>query len=172
MAPGPLSSSPLSFTPSGANVYFAANDNATGFELWAVKRSTVAGALDFYTVAPCRVLDTRSGAPLSHGVARRITVAGACGIPADAKAVAGNWTVVPHGQAGHLTAYPAFGDRPPTSTLNFGAARTRANDAILPLGQGRSRPSPSSRAAPGRSTSSSTSRDTSSRGGPAGAAPG
>jgi len=54
VAPGPLSSSPLSFIASGANVYFAANDNATGFELWAVRRSTVAGALGFYTVAPCR----------------------------------------------------------------------------------------------------------------------
>ncbi|MFL6291875.1 MAG: InlB B-repeat-containing protein, partial [Thermoanaerobaculia bacterium] len=41
--------------------------------------------LDFFTVTPCRVIDTRLGAPLSSGVPLIIDVAGACGIPAMAK---------------------------------------------------------------------------------------
>ena len=38
IAPGALSSSPMGFTAVGPNVYFAANDNTTGFELWAIPR--------------------------------------------------------------------------------------------------------------------------------------
>jgi hypothetical protein len=41
IAPGPLSSSPTAFTAAGPNVYFAANDNTTGFELWAVPKTNV-----------------------------------------------------------------------------------------------------------------------------------
>jgi hypothetical protein len=43
IAPGPLSSSPTGFTAAGSNVYFAADDNTTGFELWAVPSDTVLG---------------------------------------------------------------------------------------------------------------------------------
>jgi ELWxxDGT repeat protein len=43
IAPGPLSSSPTGFTAAGPNVYFAANDNTTGFELWAVPKNAVLG---------------------------------------------------------------------------------------------------------------------------------
>jgi hypothetical protein len=52
----------------------------------------------FYTVAPCRALDSRlaGGAfgegPPAGGEARELTLAGRCGIPASAKAVAMNVT--------------------------------------------------------------------------------
>ena len=37
VAPGPLSSSPLAFLEVGGRVFFPANDNALGFELWSVQ---------------------------------------------------------------------------------------------------------------------------------------
>jgi ELWxxDGT repeat protein len=43
IAPGPLSASPTGFTPAGTNVYFVADDNTTGFELWAVPQDAVLG---------------------------------------------------------------------------------------------------------------------------------
>ena len=58
--------------------------------------ATEAGPLSFYTVPPCRLLDTRNpsgatgGPALAPGVARVLTVAGTtgpCGIPATAKAL-------------------------------------------------------------------------------------
>ena len=56
------------------------------------------GSADFYTVAPCRVLDTRQasgptlGAPLTCGTAQSFAVAGKCDVPAGAKAVSLNLT--------------------------------------------------------------------------------
>ena len=41
IAPGALSSSPARFMAAGANVYFVANDNVTGFELWALPKASV-----------------------------------------------------------------------------------------------------------------------------------
>lgn len=90
---------------------------------------------DFYTMTPCRVLDTRTGAALASGVLRTIPVARtvACGIPAEARAVAANVTVVsPTGQ-GHVALFPGNYPQPVTSTLNFNAGAVRANSAILPL---------------------------------------
>lgn len=90
---------------------------------------------DFYTMTPCRVLDTRTGAPLASGALRTIDVArtAACGIPAEARAVAANVTVVsPTGQ-GYVTLFPGNYPRPVTSTVNFNAGVVRANSAILPL---------------------------------------
>ena len=49
---------------------------------------------DFYTVTPCRMLDTRAGAPLASGVPLLVSAAGACGIPANARAVAVNVTTI------------------------------------------------------------------------------
>ena len=39
--PGPVGSNPLAYTPSGALVYFAAQTEATGYELWAFPRSAL-----------------------------------------------------------------------------------------------------------------------------------
>jgi hypothetical protein len=85
----------------------------------------------FYTVAPCRLIDTRGGMSLASQQEANFTVAGACGVPSSAKAVAVNFTAVsPTGQ-GHLSAYAAQSFHPPTSVLNFRAGQTRANRAIV-----------------------------------------
>lgn len=89
---------------------------------------------DFFTVAPCRVLDTRQQTPaLTSGNTRKVTVAGACGIPATARAVAVNVTVLQPTGPGHLTLHPGDLSASSTSTINFSAGITRANSAILPL---------------------------------------
>jgi hypothetical protein len=89
--------------------------------------------LSFYTVTPCRVIDTRGGAPLFNSI-KTFQVAGLCGIPATAKAVAGNLTVVAPQSGGYLSAYA--GDLPTvpqTSSISFNAGRVRANNCVLSL---------------------------------------
>ena len=95
----------------------------------------------FYTVVPCRIADTRGpvgtyGAPaLQPNAARVFPLAGVCGVPSNAKAVAVNLTIADTAAAGNLIAYPAGTSTPGTSVLNFGAGRTRANNAIISVSQ-------------------------------------
>jgi hypothetical protein len=96
---------------------------------------------DFYTVTPCRVADTRSpagpsGGPiLGAGATRSFPVTGGtCGIPATALAASVNLTAVGAAAGGHLTLFPGDAPGPPlASSINFSAAQTRANNAIVPL---------------------------------------
>ncbi len=92
-----------------------------------------APASDFYTVTPCRALDTRSGSPLSSGVAGFATLHGVCGVPDTAVAVAVNVTVIGATGSGNLRLYPGDIAPPTASSLNFQAGVTRANNAMLPL---------------------------------------
>jgi hypothetical protein len=94
---------------------------------------------NLFTVAPCRVLDTRDtvgpygGPALSAGQSRTFTLAGRCGIPASATAAAVNLTVTAPTAQGNLRLYPAGQAMPGTSTLNYVAGQTRANNAIVGL---------------------------------------
>ncbi len=91
-------------------------------------------ATRYYTVTPCRQLDTRSGAPVPSGATLRVPLTqGACGIPATAIAVSVNVTVTEPTAPGYLTIYPSTASRPLASTLNFVAGQTRANNAVLLL---------------------------------------
>lgn len=99
--------------------------------------------LPFIAMTPCRVVDTRwapspfGGPGLSAGETRvfPIPTSGDCpGIPADAAAYSLNVTVVFTKGNGHLTAWPAGGERPGTSTINFVAGQIVANAAIVPTG--------------------------------------
>jgi 3',5'-cyclic AMP phosphodiesterase CpdA len=98
-------------------------------------------AASFYTLPPCRLVDTRhpvgpaGGPALAAGDGRSFPVAGACGVPADAVAVAVNLTAVSPGGAGRLTLFPTGGLEPATSTVSF-SNRTRAVGAVLALGVG------------------------------------
>jgi hypothetical protein len=62
-----------------------------------------------------------------------VKVAGACGIPATARAVAANVTVLQSTGPGRLTLHPGDLSASSTSTINFSAGITRANNATLPL---------------------------------------
>jgi len=136
IAPGPESSSPAEFTRSGANVYFTADDAAAGFELWALPVIALDNGADFYTVAPCRIYDSRLTTALSSGVSRMIPIAGSCGVPSTARAVALTLTVVGSTNSGNLTLYPGATDGPATSSINFGTGVTRGNNGLFPLGTG------------------------------------
>lgn len=95
----------------------------------------------FFTVPPCRLLDTRDpvisvGGPLASGEDRTVEVAPYCGIPALAKAVSLNVTAVDPSGEGFVTLHPAGESAPSTSTLNFGSHQTRSNNAMLKLSAG------------------------------------
>jgi uncharacterized protein (DUF1800 family) len=100
----------------------------------------VAAGTSFYTVRPCRVLDTRGpggpfGAPaLAARGSRVFTLAGECGISTRAVGVSANVTVVGPQSGGHLVFAGAGGALPPTSTINFSTGQVRANNTILAVG--------------------------------------
>jgi glucose/arabinose dehydrogenase len=99
-------------------------------------------ARDFFSLAPCRVLDTRDpngpfgGPALAAGAVRNFTVAGRCNVPMTARSVAVNVTVTQPSSAGYLTLFPAGGFLPLASTINFSPGQTRANNAAVALGPG------------------------------------
>jgi hypothetical protein len=92
----------------------------------------------YFTVTPCRVVDTRkpdgplSGPALVAGVDRVFTVAGQCGVPVTAKAVSLNLTVTEPTAAGNLRLYPA-GTSAVVSNINYVAGQTRANNTTVNL---------------------------------------
>jgi hypothetical protein len=96
--------------------------------------------LGLYSLAPCRVLDTRnpngpSGGPiLTANSSRSFPVAGTCGVPTTARAVAITMAVVSPGDQGDIRLYPAGTPPPLTSAINFRAGVIRAGNGIIPLG--------------------------------------
>jgi VCBS repeat protein len=101
---------------------------------------TVANPVAFYTVTPCRVVDTRAptgptgGPPLAAGAARTFVLAGSCGVPPTATAVSVNVTVTQSTAIGDLRLFPGGNPPPLVSTINYKAGQTRANNAVASLG--------------------------------------
>lgn len=87
---------------------------------------------NFFTVTPCRLLDTRPGNNPITGTPRTVSVTGNCGIPAGAIAAVGNLTAITPAATGYINLYPT-GPSPPTATLNYRAGVTRANNFVMPL---------------------------------------
>lgn len=110
-----------------------------GSQLWVYGPNPPAPVANFFTLTPCRVVDTRGpngpfGGPAlqGNGARRSFTLAGQCGIPSAAVAVAVNVTVDGPTGLGDLRVGPAgFGS--PTSTINFAMGKTRANNAVVGL---------------------------------------
>lgn len=98
-----------------------------------------AAASNFYTLTPCRVLDTRNatgplgGPALGAGAQRTFTVTNSCGIPTNATAVVVNVTSVSPAAPGFLAIYPGNAFPLGTSNLNFAPGKNRANNAVLYL---------------------------------------
>ena len=108
--------------------------------LWLLPAPAAAdGPFQFNSLTPCRVVDSRtnvgtSGGALASNATRNFTIQGACGVPAGAKAVALNVTVISPTGTGHLTLWPAGTSLPTVSTLNYNAGEPAlANGAIVPL---------------------------------------
>ena len=72
--------------------------------------------MDFFTLSPCRVIDTRNavgpygGPALMAGADRTFPLAGQCGISATARAVSVNVTVTAPSATGHLRSLPGGHD--------------------------------------------------------------
>jgi len=94
----------------------------------------------FYTVTPCRVADTRNpagpygGPPLTPAADRAFVVAGQCGIPPDARAVAFNFAVTQPSVSGDLQVFPGGTPLPAPATVYYSAGQTRAKNSIFALG--------------------------------------
>lgn len=95
--------------------------------------------LDYFTLLPCRLLDTRTaqdGPALPSGAVEVLAPLGVCGIPATARALALNVTALQAAGGGYLTLFPGdFLFLPVTSTINFHAGASKANNAIIPLAE-------------------------------------
>jgi YVTN family beta-propeller protein len=102
--------------------------------------SVIAGAnpnpLQFMTVTPCRVVDTRhQGGAIMGGDFRDFVIPNnPCGIPSRAGAYSLNVTVIPHGELSYLTIWPTGEDQPAVSTMNSLDGRIKANATIVPAG--------------------------------------
>jgi glucose/arabinose dehydrogenase len=102
--------------------------------------SETSGPVDFYTLSPCRIVDTRGpaglvgGPALDAGQTRTFPITGFCGVPSTAKAVAVNVTVVTPSTGGNLRIWPADDAGTGVSALNFAPGSIRANHLLLPLG--------------------------------------
>jgi uncharacterized repeat protein (TIGR01451 family) len=96
--------------------------------------------LAFHTVSPCRVVDTRDpaspvgGPPLLATASRTFPIEGRCGIPDTAWAVSFNLAVTGPTAPGNLRLYPGGTPVPASSTLNYAAGQTRANNTTVSLG--------------------------------------
>ena len=105
--------------------------------------ATAPSGLAFYPVTPCRIADTRNapgalgGPSLSASQTRSFLVpSSACGIPSTAQAYSLNFTVVPPGVLGYLTAWPTGSAQPIVSTLNAPPGTIVANASIVRAGAG------------------------------------
>ena len=61
-------------------------------------------------------------------------VGGYCGVPATAKAMSLNVTVVSPSAGGHLRLFASGTPRPGCSSINYASGQTRANNAVVSLG--------------------------------------
>ena len=105
--------------------------------------SHVPSPRSFHTLTPCRLVDTRNpdgprgGPALVPVLHRSFRMARFCGVPDTARALSLNVTVTRPGVDGHLLLYPE-GDNNvlSSSTINFAAGQTRANNAVVAVGDG------------------------------------
>lgn len=93
----------------------------------------------FYTVTPCRVIDTRNpdgplGGPiLAANTVRTFTVVGTCDIPSGTKAISVNITTVNSSTEGSLVAYPGDEPTPNASAIMIKLDRSIANNGSITL---------------------------------------
>jgi hypothetical protein len=106
----------------------------------AASFARAAGPYQFYTLPPCRVVDTRNptgplgGPSLVAVTTRSFPITGTCGIPSTAKAVVFNVTIVAPTGSGNLRIWPYNTTMPLVSTINFDAGEpAMANGAFAPL---------------------------------------
>jgi len=133
-------------TPSGSvNVYVTDTTNVI-LDIDGYFTAPGAQTLQFYSLAPCRLVDTRGahgplgGPALLQQQERDFPLLMSSCIPLGVTPAAYslNFTAVPnpsHQHLGYLTVWPAGSPQPLVSTLNNPTGTTVANAAIVPAGQ-------------------------------------
>jgi hypothetical protein len=110
--------------------------------LLTASAAEAAGPYQFFSVTPCRIVDTRNppvpagtgGPALVAGSPRNFPIAGQCGVPVAAKAAVLNVTLVQPSTDGFLLIWPYNTAMPTVSTINAAAGDPAiANGAIVPL---------------------------------------
>lgn len=140
-ASGTLTNTATVSPPAGVSDPTPGNNSSSDIDTVEVVPPGPPGpASDFFTVTPCRLLDTRDptgdygGPALVAGQERTFVATGSkCGIPATANAVSVNLTVTRAAAQGYLSVHPAGSPLPLVSTVNYVPGLTRANNAIVPL---------------------------------------
>jgi uncharacterized repeat protein (TIGR01451 family) len=106
----------------------------------AVASALVSAPTEFFTIEPCRLVDTREGSTAPIGgpalgaqSTRVFAMGGHCGIPMSARAVALNVTVIGAGADGNLRLFPAGLSVPVAATVSYGEGQTRGNNAVVTL---------------------------------------
>jgi uncharacterized repeat protein (TIGR01451 family) len=94
--------------------------------------TTVDSTTDYFTLTPCRVLDTRPASQLASGVPLTVAIEEICGVPAKARTVVLNVTAVAPSAAGELKIYASDTTAPTFSTLAF-PTTARAVIAVVSL---------------------------------------
>ncbi len=99
------------------------------------------GPYQYFSLTPCRVVDTRNangvnGGPALGTTRRDFAFKGNCGVPSTAKAVTINIAVTgASAQSSWLTVWPAGGATPNTAAINFSSSDwALSNGAIVGLG--------------------------------------
>ncbi len=125
-------------TATAIDIEEAGVDRNSGFgilDAFSAVDAARPGPRKFFTLAPCRAVDTRTAPPaLAAGSTRTFPLAGHCGVPVTARAVSLNVTVTAPSAAGDLRLFPAGAPLPAASTINYGPGQTRANSATPRLG--------------------------------------
>lgn len=131
----PVGSGPnVNVTPFSTTTYWARARNGCGSTDSAAVTVTIIPSARFYTIEPCRLVDTRSGnSPINSSEVRVYAPYYYCNVSYGARAVSLNVTVYEPTSTGWLALYAADVTFPGASTINYRAARTRANNAIIPL---------------------------------------
>jgi hypothetical protein len=124
---------------SGGDIDVFASDNTdVVIDINGYFATAPPAGLSLYTVAPCRVLDTRMGAGAFNGLLQPAVdvVDSDCGVPNTAQAFVMNATVVPLVPLGYLTLWPDGGIQPAVSTLNALDGAVTSNMAVIPTANG------------------------------------
>jgi uncharacterized repeat protein (TIGR01451 family) len=105
----------------------------------ALAATAVVRIAGFHTLPPCRIVDTRNavgplgGPALPAGGSRTFDVRAICGVPGNASSVSVNLTVTGATGSGDLRLFAGGTSAPASSSINYAAGQTRANNGIVPL---------------------------------------
>jgi len=118
---------------------FASNDTDLVIDIdgYFAPANSGQDALSLYTLAPCRVLDTRNNVGPFTGMIPVGVLQSTCQVPS-AQAYVLNATVIPQNSKplGYLTLWPDAEDQPVVSTLNALDGAVTSNMAIVPTQNG------------------------------------